>query len=119
MNRQNEEPNAARVGRGASPGRACGKAHVIRTAADALAMPSGSILVARIVHPHMAPLMAAAAGVLLEEGSLLQHATTLAREFGIPAIVGLRDATAVYTNGELLELDGSEGTVTRRGQLGK
>src|SRR4029434_2879372 len=86
--------NSAQVysGIGAAPGGASGKAYVIRNAEDIMAVPAGSILVMRILHPHLAPLLPRVAGLVVEEGAILQHATTLARECGIPAAVGVRDA---------------------------
>ena len=101
-------------GLGAAPGRASGKAHVIRNAEDIMAVPAGSILVIRILHPHLAPLLPRVAGLVVEEGAILQHATTLARECGIPAAVGIRDARSLFQNGELLEVDGYTGKVTER-----
>jgi phosphohistidine swiveling domain-containing protein/acyl carrier protein len=103
------------TGLGAAPGRACGPAHVLREAHDGLSVPAGSVLVLRVLHPHLAPLVPRAAGLVVEEGALLQHATTVAREFGVPAVVGLRDATALFRGGELLQVDGTTGEVTRGG----
>ncbi len=99
-------------GLAAAPGRAIGKAYVIRTAEDIMAVPTGSILVVRILHPHLAPLLPRVAGLVVEEGAILQHATTLARECGIPAAVGIRDARSLIQNGSLLEVDGHTGKVT-------
>ena len=101
-------------GLGAAPGRATGKARVIRNAEDIMAVPAGSILVLRILHPHLAPLLPRVAGLVVEEGAILQHATTLAREYGIPAAVGIRDARNLIEEGELLEVDGYTGKVTKR-----
>src|SRR5262249_39150770 len=101
-------------GLGAAPGRATGKAHLGRQAPDALEVPMGAILVLRILHPHLAPLLARVAGLVVEEGALLQHATTLAREFGVPAIVGLANALEVFRDGDLLEVDGTTGEVVRK-----
>jgi phosphohistidine swiveling domain-containing protein/acyl carrier protein len=102
-------------GLGAAPGRATGPAHVLREAHDGLTVPAGAVLVLRVLHPHLAPLVPRAAGLVVEEGALLQHATTVAREFGVPAVVGLRDATALFRGGELLRVDGTTGEVTRGG----
>ena len=99
-------------GLGASPGRASGKAYVIRNAEDIMAVPAGSILVVRILHPHLAPLLPRVAGLVVEEGAI--HATTLAREFGIPAAVGIRDARSLFQDGDLLEVDGYTGKVIER-----
>jgi len=101
-------------GLGAAPGRASGKAYVIREAEDVMAVPAGCILVIRILHPHLAPLLPRVAGLVVEEGAILQHATTLARECGIPAAVGIRDARNLIEEGELLEVDGYTGKVTKR-----
>ena len=101
-------------GLAAAPGRASGKAYVIRDAEDVMAVPAGCILVLRILHPHLAPLLPRVAGLVVEEGAILQHATTLARECGIPAVVGIRDARRLFRDGELLEVDGSTGKVIKR-----
>jgi phosphohistidine swiveling domain-containing protein len=101
-------------GLGAAPGRATGKACVIRSAEDIMDIPAGSILVLRILHPHLAPLLPRVAGLVVEEGAILQHATTLARECGIPAAVGIRDARNLFQNGQLLDVDGYTGKVTAR-----
>jgi phosphohistidine swiveling domain-containing protein/acyl carrier protein len=103
------------TGLGAAPGRASGPAHVLREAPDGHSVPAGAVLVLRVLHPHLAPLVPRAAALVVEEGALLQHATTVAREFGVPAVVGLRDATAVFHSGELLRVDGTTGEVTRGG----
>ena len=57
------------------------------------------------------------AGLVVEEGAILQHATTLARECGIPAAVGIRDARNLFQNGELLEVDGYTGKVSRNSSI--
>jgi pyruvate,water dikinase len=101
-------------GLGAAPGRVSGKACVIRNAEDIMAVPAGSILVLRILHPHLAPLLPRVAGLVVEEGAILQHATTLARECGIPAAVGVRDARNLIEDGALLDVDGYTGKVTKR-----
>jgi phosphohistidine swiveling domain-containing protein len=103
------------AGRAAAPGRARGLVHLVRETALDRPVPDGAILVTRLLHPHQAPLLARVAGVITEEGSLLQHATTLAREFGIPAIVGVRGATTLLRDGERIEVDGARGLVTRLG----
>jgi phosphohistidine swiveling domain-containing protein len=101
-------------GLGAAPGRASGKAYLIRNAEDIMAIPAGSILVLRILNPHLAPLLSRVAGLVVEEGAILQHATTLARECGIPAAVGIRDARSLFQDGELLDVDGYTGKVIKR-----
>lgn len=87
----------------------------MRGAHDTVTIPAGSILVLRIMHPHLAPLFSNVAAVVVEEGAVLQHATTLAREFGVPAVVGLRGATEIFRESERLEVNGDTGEVTRQG----
>jgi len=101
-------------GLAAAPGRASGKAYVIHNAEDLMAVPAGSILVVRVLHPHLAPLLSRVAGLVVEEGAILQHATTLARECGIPAAVGIRDARNLVQDGALLDVDGYTGKVIER-----
>lgn len=78
--------------------------------------PLRSILVVRVLHPHLAPLLLTAAGVVTQEGALLQHATTLAREFGLPAVVGVDGATCLIKPGGLLYIDGDTGLVVAPAQ---
>lgn len=96
-------------GRAAAPGKATGRAHLVTEASLHEPLPAGAIIVTRILHPHQAPLLARVAGIITEEGSLLQHATTLAREFGVPAVVGIRSATTLVQDGDEIELDGGLG----------
>ena len=109
-----DDSTTTHSGYGAAPGRATGKAYVIRNVEDIMAVPAGSILVVRILHPHLAPLLPRVAGLVVEEGAILQHATTLAREWGIPAAVGVRNARSLFQTGELLEVDGYTGKVTEK-----
>ena len=101
-------------GLGAAPGHAAGKAYIIQEAEDVMSVPAGCILVIRILHPHLAPLLPRVAGLVVEEGAILQHATTLARECGIPAAVGIRNARSLFHDGDFLEVDGYTGKVTGR-----
>jgi pyruvate,water dikinase len=73
----------------------------------------GEIIVAQSTDPGWVPLMLGAAGLLVENGSLLSHSAIVARELGLPTIVGIRDLTARLSSGELIEMDGARGTVRR------
>ena len=95
----------------AAPGSAVGPARVVREAGGPFEVPPGSILVVRMIHPYHAPIFFRVAGVVTEEGGLLQHATILAREFGIPAVVGLVRATELFAEGQRLEVRGDSGEV--------
>ncbi len=101
-------------GIGVSPGQARGRARVILSAdagAEATVLP-GEILVAPVTDSPWTPLFVPAAGVVVETGGLLSHAATVAREYGIPAVTGIRGATDLIADGVMLTIDGSTGTVT-------
>jgi pyruvate,water dikinase len=98
-------------GTGASAGVARGPARVLMSLAEADRFRPGDVLVARTTMPAWTPLFAAACAVVTETGGVLGHAAVVAREYGIPAVLGVKDATALLRDGQLIEVDGSAGTV--------
>ena len=100
-------------GIGAAPGRMVGVAHVLSDTGDASDVPAGAVLVARLIHPYQSPLFFRVGAVVTEEGGLLQHAAILAREFGVPAVLGVGNATEIFRTGERLEVRGDTGEVIR------
>jgi phosphohistidine swiveling domain-containing protein len=101
-----------RSGTGCCPGMVRGRVRVV-TDPQHTQMQAGDILVARRTDPGWIMLFPAAAGVLIEHGSLLSHSAIVAREMGIPAIVGLDDATHWLCDGEWVEMNGSSGVVRK------
>ncbi len=73
---------------------------------------AGDVLVANRTDPGWVPLFPSARAVVVERGSVLSHSAIVAREFGIPCVVGLRDALSLLRDGQLVEVDGGAGTVT-------
>ena len=73
---------------------------------------AGDVLVANRTDPGWVPLFPSARAVVVERGSVLSHSAIVAREFGIPCVVGLRDALSKIPDGALVEVDGGAGTVT-------
>jgi pyruvate,water dikinase len=71
----------------------------------------GEILVARATDPGWIAAFVNAAGIIAERGSLLSHSAIVARELGVPCVVGLKGATEWLRNGDLVRLDGAAGTV--------
>jgi pyruvate,water dikinase len=71
----------------------------------------GEILVARATDPGWTPLFVNAAGVILETGGLLQHGALVAREYGLPCVAGIVNATELWPDGTLVEVDGSAGII--------
>jgi pyruvate,water dikinase len=103
-------PGGALTGMAAAPGRATGRARVILDPADAHVEP-GEILVAPTTDPGWTPLFLTAAGLVTETGAPMAHGPTVAREYGIPAVICVRDATRLITTGQLITVDGAAGTV--------
>jgi pyruvate,water dikinase len=94
-----------------SRGVASGLARVARTLEDASAMQPGEVLVAITTMPAWTPLFGIAAAVVTETGGQLSHCAVVAREYGIPAVVGARGATRVIQTGQRVSVDGSAGIV--------
>ena len=97
-------------GIGCCPGIVRGRVRVIRDPRGAK-LQQGEILVAERTDPGWIMLFPAAAGILVERGSLLSHSAIVAREMGIPAIVSLAGITTRVGTGDWIEMDGALGTV--------
>jgi pyruvate,water dikinase len=95
----------------ASPGRATGLVRVIRGPAEFEQFQPGEILVAPLTAPAWTPLFTRAAAVVTDVGSAAAHASIIAREYGIPAVVGCGDATARLRTGLRVTVDGNTGNV--------
>jgi len=100
-------------GQPASPGRATGPVRVVAGPDDFAAFGAGDVLVARATAPAWTPLFSRAAAVVTDGGTLAAHASLVAREFGIPAVVATGSATRVLSDGELVTVDGAAGAVYR------
>ena len=94
----------------ASPGTARGVAHVMLSPAGARLEP-GEVLVAPATDPGWTPLFLTASALVMEMGGIMSHGAVVAREYGIPAVVGVPDATTRIVTGERIVVDGSAGTV--------
>jgi phosphohistidine swiveling domain-containing protein len=104
------EPHEMLRGTPASPGTITGRARVILDPAGAYLEP-GEILVAPSTDPGWTPLFLTAAGLVMEMGGPISHGAVVAREYGIPAVVGVPAATQRITTGQHITLDGTAGTV--------
>ena len=74
-------------------------------------MEPGEILVAPVTDAGWTPLFALASGLVVNLGSALSHGSTVAREYGLPAVVNVTNATKVIRTGDLITVNGSAGTV--------
>jgi len=95
----------------ASPGSVTAKARVILSPLGARLEP-GEILVAPSTDPGWTPLFLTAGGLVMEMGGMMSHGAVVAREYGIPAVVGVAGATERIATGQLLTVDGSAGAVS-------
>lgn len=104
------EPDVLRGNPGSS-GRARGPARVVRSLREAARLQPGDVLVARTASSAWTPLFATAAAVVIETGGILCHCAVVAREYGVPAVLGARMATELIEDGQMVEVDGASGTV--------
>ncbi|MBY0548034.1 MAG: hypothetical protein K2W95_12135 [Candidatus Obscuribacterales bacterium] len=93
-----------------SPGRVLGRVRVITDPAQAK-LEKGDIIVARRTDPGWILLFPIAAGLIVEHGSLLSHSAIVSRELGLPAIVGVCNATHLLKDGDVIEFDGRTGDI--------
>jgi phosphohistidine swiveling domain-containing protein len=98
------------VGMPAAAGVATGSARIVHDPATARIVP-GDILVAAATDPGWTPLFLTAGGLVTETGSPMAHGPTVAREYGIPAVICIPDATNRLHDGQKITVDGSSGTV--------
>jgi phosphohistidine swiveling domain-containing protein len=96
----------------ASPGRVTAPACVLSSPEDFARMKVGDVLVASITTPAWTPLFARAAAIVTDVGGPLSHGSIVAREYGIPAVLGTGDATYRIHDGQVITVDGSAGKVS-------
>ncbi|WP_049567006.1 PEP/pyruvate-binding domain-containing protein [Nonomuraea sp. SBT364] len=103
--------DGALTGTAASAGTVTGTARVVLDPVGAHLEP-GEILVCPSTDPGWTPLFLTAGGLVMEMGGAMSHGAVVAREYGIPAVVGVAGATHRITTGETVTVDGAAGTVT-------
>ncbi|MFE9324988.1 phosphoenolpyruvate synthase [Nocardia sp. NPDC052278] len=111
-------PTAQQVlvrGLAAAPGQASGAVRVLTSPAQGQALRDGEVLVAPMTNPDWLPTITRAAAVVTDSGGMTCHAAIVARELGVPCVVGTRTATTALADGTLVTVDGRAGEV-RAGQ---
>jgi len=98
-------------GTGACGGQVTAPAAVLGSVADAHLLQVGNILVTRQTDPGWAPVFSLIRGLVIERGGMLSHGAIIAREFGLPCVVGVKGATEQIPQGALLSVDGDQGRV--------
>jgi len=108
--RRDDLPPGALVGLPVSAGTVEGRARVILDLAQADLEP-GDILVTAYTDPSWTPLFVAIAGLVTEVGGLMTHGAVIAREYGLPAVVGVENATRLIRDGQRIRVHGTDGHV--------
>ena len=98
-------------GLGASPGTATGAVRIVTDPKAAEALQGGEVLVARMTSPDWVPFMRRAAAIVTDAGGMTSHAAIVSRELGLPCIVGAHDATTALHDGQIVSVNGTDGTV--------
>jgi pyruvate,water dikinase len=107
-------PNQKLTGRAICAGKVVGKARVIRSSGEASQALPGEVLVCHELPFELTPLFSVVSGVVAEGGDLLDHVSVLAREYGVPTVFGVEDATRRIQTGDTLDVDATHGIVVRR-----
>jgi pyruvate,water dikinase len=98
-------------GTAASPGTVQGRAKVARSLEEASTIEPGQILVCEMTLPAWSVFFASSAAVVADTGGVLSHCATVAREYGIPCVVGTCQGTTIIPDGAMLAVDGTKGEV--------
>lgn len=99
------------VGTSGSPGEVEGQARVIKEMSEFKNLRPGEILIAPYTNPAWTPLFENAAGVVVDTGGVMSHAAIVAREYGIPAVMGTSDGTQKIKTGDKISVNGTSGEV--------
>lgn len=108
--RRDDVPTGALVGVAVSAGTIEGRARVVLDMAEADLEP-GDILVTPYTDPSWTPLFVAIAGLVTEVGGLMTHGAVIAREYGVPAVVGVKHATRLIRDGQRIRVHGTDGYI--------
>ena len=99
------------VGQAASPGVVSGRVRILASPKEGARLQAGEILVATMTSPDWVPTIRRAAALVTDGGGMTCHAAIVAREFGVPCIVGTRTATSDLQDGQLVTVDATSGRV--------
>lgn len=106
-----ESTGALLTGLPGSPGQYTGPVRLVRTPEQFPQLRPGEVLVCTVTDPAWSVLFAVAGAVIADGGGVLSHAAIIAREHGLPCVLGAQKATTTLTNGQVVTVDGTHGTV--------
>lgn len=98
-------------GTSACGGKVIGKAKVLGSILEAKKIEPGDILITKQTDPGWAPVFPLISGLIIERGGMLSHGAIVAREFGIPAVVGIQNITQLITDGKEVLVNGDDGSI--------
>jgi len=107
---RSSEDDDLRLGLGVSPGTVIGTVKIVASPAD-LETLDGEIVVMDAIEPSLASIFPIVRGLVAEMGGILSHVAILAREYGLPAVVNVKDATRTLRDGDRIELNGTTGRI--------
>jgi rifampicin phosphotransferase len=110
------DPAAAISGVAACGGLATARATILDDVSQAHRLTAGDILVTRQTDPGWGPIFPLISGLVMERGGMLSHGAIIAREFGIPSVVGVKNATRLIPQGGRVRVDGNRGLVHLLGE---
>jgi pyruvate,water dikinase len=102
---------ASLTGVGACGGSTTARAAILLDVTESHKLTAGDVLVTRQTDPGWGPVFPLISGLVIERGGMLSHGAIIAREFGIPSVVGVKDATRLIPHGVRVTVDGNEGVV--------
>ena len=103
------------TGVGACGGTSTARAAILQAVSDTHKLSAGDILVTRQTDPGWGPIFPLVSGLVIERGGMLSHGAIIAREFGIPSVVGVKNATRLIEHGSKITVDGNRGIVRLAG----
>lgn len=106
-----EKTESETSGLGVNTGKVVAPVSIIISNNDFHLFEAGNVLVTSATRPDYLPLMKQAAAIVTNEGGMLSHAAIVSRELGVPCIVGTKNATLIFKDGDIVEVDASAGTV--------
>lgn len=113
---ENSAPHSMRVtGTPVCEGKVTGRACVVKTFAEVSKIKAGDILITYCTDIAWSPYFPILSGVVTELGGLISHGAVVAREYGLPCIVGATNATAIITDGEEIIMDANDGVIFKLG----
>ena len=99
------------AGLGVSPGIAKGRVRILKSADDLLAVQKGEVLVVQSLEPTWTSVFMLAAGLVAQRGATLSHGAIIAREFTLPAVANVPQATTRLRNGQEIRVNGKSGKI--------